>query len=166
MDELLSTLNKFKISKNENEFEDDLDNVINKFNNQTFHDPNYEWETLCLNFSKLKYLETLISEFHIPESEKFLIALQKFMEKIDDVNKRYLFEIYWDEHQNDYEDAKEIKKLLDLSLLEKDSIVKMKYCLNAYKRFITIAEEYRNETFKHKLEPSFTNEFKFKRKKY
>ena len=74
MDELLSSLNKFKISKNENDFNNDLDDVITKFNNQDFHDPNYEWETLCLNFSKLKYLDEIISEFYIPESNKFLLA--------------------------------------------------------------------------------------------
>ena len=165
MDDLLSSIQKFKISKNENNFENDLNDVINKFNNQEFHDPNYEWETLCSNFSKLKYLETLITDFYIPESDKFLLALEKFMEKIDDVNKRYILEIYWEDNGSKHEDALEIKKLLDLSLAEKDSIAKMKYRLNAYKMFVSIAEEYRDEQFKHKLEKSFTTEFNFKRRR-
>jgi len=166
MDELILSITKFKISNNKSDFENDLDSVINKFNNQSFYNPDYEWNTLCSNYSKLKYLDELIENFYMPESEKFLLSMEKFMEKIDIVNIRYLNDIAWDHQEDDHDNAQKIKKLLDLSLLEKDPIGKMKICLNAYKLFVIIAEDCRDEEYKPKIyDTSFIKEFSYKRKR-
>ena len=101
MDELLKSINNFKLTNDKEQFEDDLDIVINKFNEQELNDPNYEWETLCTNYSKLKYLDKITRNYYIPESEKFLLALEKFMISIDNMNKRYVCEIYWDSCNED-----------------------------------------------------------------
>jgi hypothetical protein len=165
MEELLYSITAFKITNDKDKFQDDLNDVINKFNKQELIDPNYEWETLCSNYSKIKYLDKIIKNYYIPESEKFLLALEKFMDNIDKVNKRYVSEIYWENHKDELKESIEIKRLLDLSLEEKDSIAKIKYCLDCYKLFVPIIEEFRNEEFKEKLNEDFIKEFNFKRRK-
>jgi len=165
MNELLQSITNFKITNDKQQFEDDLDDVINKFNQQELVDTNYEWDNLCSNYSKLKYLDKITRNYYIPESEKFLLALEKFMDKIDKMNKRYVSEIYWEGHKDKLKESNEIKRLLDLSLEEKDPIGKMHYCLQCYKLFVSVVEEYRNEEYKEKIDTSFIEEFDFKRRK-
>jgi hypothetical protein len=165
MDELLQSISTFKITNDKEQFEDDLDDVISKFNQQELHDSNYEWENLCLNYSKLKYLDEITKNYYIPESEKFLLALEKFMNTIDNMNKKYVSEIYWEGHKYELKEAHEIKRLLDLSLEEKDPIGKMHYCLDCYKLFVSVVEDFRNETYQEKIDTSFIEEFNFKRRK-
>ena len=165
MDSLIDSLESFRFSNNKTQFEIDLDNVINQFKQQTIPDTNLEWETICSNYSKIKYLDEMIKYFYIPDSEKFLFALNRFTERIDAINLRYLTEIDWEKRSN--EQTKEIRRLLDLSYYENDTIGKIGYCLKAYKRFIPIIEDLRNEKYIDNLdeEVEFISEFNFKRRK-
>jgi hypothetical protein len=165
MDALISSLENFRFTNNKTQFDIDLDNVINKFKEQSIPDSNQEWETICSNYSKIKYLDELIKYFYIPDSEKFLFALNRFTENLDVINLRYLTEINWEKNPN--EQTREIRRLLDLSYYESDTIGKIGYCLQAYKRFIPIIEELRNEKYLNNLEQEidFFEQFNFKRRK-
>lgn len=165
MDSLINSLESFRFSNNKTQFEIDLDNVINQFKQQTIPDTNLEWETICSNYSKIKYLDEMIKYFYIPDSEKFLFALNRFTERLDTINLRYLTEIDWEKFPN--EQTREIKRLLDLSYYENDTIGKIGYCIKAYKRFIPIIEDIRNEKYTGDVyeDQDFIEDFNFKRRR-
>ena len=166
MDYLLSSLTKFKLTNDKEKFEEDLDDVINKFNQQEIVDCNYEWETICSNYSKLLYLDEITRNYYTPESEKFLLILEKFMKNIDNVNKKYVREICWESYKDQLNDVMEIKNLLDLSIKETDPIAKMRYCLKCYVLFVSLIEDYRDEHYKYKIDDQkFIEDFNFKRRK-
>jgi hypothetical protein len=148
MDSLLDSLVKFNINRDENEFDSSIDDIIYKLNNQQISDQDYEWDTLCKNYTNICYLDDTIKNYYIPESEKFLIALDKFMYRIDQINLRYINEIEWDTNEN--VNCKETERLLKLSYFEKDVILKLDYCVQAYKILITIVEIIRKEKYKFK----------------
>jgi hypothetical protein len=165
MDALINSLESFRFTNNKTQFDIDLDNVINKFNEQSIPDPNQEWETICSNYSKIKYLDEMIKFFYIPDSEKFLFALNRFTERLDSINLRYLNEISWERYPT--EQTKEIKRLLDLSYYENDTIGKIGYCLKAYKRLVPIIEDIRNEKYTGDVyeDQEFIEHFNFKRRR-
>jgi FkbM family methyltransferase len=102
----------------------------------------------CKNYTNICYLDDTIKNYYIPESEKFLIALDNFMYRIDQINLRYINEIEWDTNEN--VNCKETERLLKLSYFEKDVILKLDYCVQAYKILIIIVEIIRKEKYKFK----------------
>ena len=165
MDALIDSLESFRFSNNKTQFDIDLDNVINQFKQQTIPDTDQEWDTICSNYSKIKYLDEMIKYFYIPDSEKFLFALNRFTERLDVINLRYLTEINWEKRPSEV--TSEIKRLLELSYYENDTIGKIGYCLQAYKRFIPIIEDVRNEKYNGDIyeDNDFIEDFNFKRRR-
>lgn len=165
MDQLIYSLDKFKISNDQDQLENDLDKVINMFNEHDVHDVHDEWETLSSNYSKLRYLHDIVTNYYIPESDKFLIALKQFMKQIDKMNTRYIDEINWYE-ETDNQEILKIKHGLDLSLFQDDEIAKMNYALDSYKILVPIIEKLRKEKYKDKInDTKFLVEFDYKRRK-
>ena len=163
MDDLINSLKNFNVNRDENKFSDGIDDIIDKLNNQQIFDTEYEWERLCENYSKLYYLDNTIKNYYIPECNKFLKALELFMNKVDTVNQVYLVEIDWG--TNEYPDCENIQKYLSLSYFEKDIIQKLDYCVQAYKLFVPIVEKIRNERYKKIIDEEFTEEFNIKRRR-
>jgi hypothetical protein len=163
MNKLIESIEKFNVSKNEDNFNKDLDDVIELFDKQEIFDTEYEWEILCSNYSRLRYIQNIIKYYHIPETEKFLLSIEKFMKKIDKISERYLEKINWDD--SDYKESFKIKELLEKSLLEKDSILKIKTTLWAYDLLLYIAEDCRGEHYKESIDKEFLEEFSYKRTK-
>jgi len=158
MDLLVDLLTKFNISRNETEFEESIENVIYKLKKQEITDTDYEWETLCKNFSNILYLHDTIRNYYVPESEKFINCLEIFMGKMDSINARYISEIDWT--YQEHSDCEAIKDLLDRSYYASDVILKLEYCVKGYKLFVPVVESIRKQ--KCLIEEP---EFNFKRRK-
>ena len=143
MDQLVDLISNFNINRNETEFEESIENVIYQLKKQEITDTDYEWETLCKNFNSILYLRDTIRNYYVPESEKFIDSLEIFMSKMDSINARYMSEIQWD--QGEHPDCEAIKDLLDRSYYASDPILKLEYCVNAYKLFVPVVESIRKE---------------------
>jgi hypothetical protein len=166
MDELIKSIENFRVSNDSEKFDADLDDVITKLNQQDLlHDPQFEWELLCSNYSKLKYLNDIIKHYYIPESDNFFRSLIKCMDNIDKTTNRYIAEFDWDHEKKHNRDAPEILLYLTRSTTEKDPIDRMHFCLKAYKKLIALVEFYRSEKYVGSLDKDFVQEFNFKRRK-
>ena len=166
MDDLLEKLAVFNITRDEEQFDTDIDDIINRMSNDLLLEHDYQWIKICENFSKLKYLDNIIKNYYVPESDKFLLALEKFMETIDKMNLVYIKEIDW--YQNEHPDCVEIKRLLDISMGEHDTLARLNLCVRAYALLLPIIENLRNEKQKEMDESEqarFVQEFNFKRRK-
>jgi len=158
MDLLVDLLTKFNINRDETEFDESIEDIIHKLKKQEINESDYEWETLCKNFSSILYLHDTIRNYYVPESEKFINCLEVFMSKMDTINARYMSEIDWT--QKEHADCEAIKDLLDRSYYASDPILKLEYCVNAYKLFVPVIETIRKE--KYLIEEP---EHQFKRKR-
>ena len=164
MDFLIKSLDNFKISNDLNKFDKDLDDVIHLFNKQVIIDADFRWEELTSNYSKLIYLNDIIKNYYVPESEKFLLTLEKCIEQIEKTNVNYLDEINWEVSQDEFSSSTYIREELLTSIKSKDPITKMKHILNAYAKLIHIVEEIRKEKFKFD-ENEVVKQFPYKRRK-
>ena len=164
MDSLIKTLESFNIHKNEQQFNIELDSVIDSFENLNKCD---EWITLKLNYSKIRYLNELIDNFYIPNSEKFLKSLDLFMINLDKITNYYLHEISWKSQDPDIqEDAIQIEEFLILSLNSTDCITKIKLVLKAYNILVPIVLEINDERFADIIDDeTFLKEFSVKKRK-
>jgi len=158
MDSLLSSLSKFTISNNVNEFEMDLMEIMDKMKNQEIDDSEEEWETIKENYTKLKFLDTLIKEhinisdikdFNLYENESFTLVITKFMEQVDKANIRYLRSINWEEALRYVGHSYKIEELLNKSVNVSNPYEKMLCCQEAYNLFIPVIEEFRGETYEY-----------------
>lgn len=131
MDSLIESLKKFDLGEN------GIDDIINKLNNLATSDPNYEWENLINNYSKLKYLKNMESK--LIYSNELIKSLNNFMDSIDKINQYYLFHINFD-----YE-TRFIEQFLGESLNFNCPFKKLNSVLNAYEIIIPIIEIERNE---------------------
>jgi hypothetical protein len=166
MDELLQKLAIFNITRDEKEFDTDIDDIITLLSTHQLEDHDYQWNKLCENYSKLKYLDNIIKNYYIPESDKFLLAIEKFMQTINKVNTVYTKDINW--YQDEHPDCVIIKSLLDQCLDNPDPLTKLSSCVKAYSLLIPIIENIRNENYKkYKISEDceFVEEFNFKRRK-
>ena len=166
MDSLLEKLAVFNITRDEDQFNTDIDDVIDRLNCNLLEDHDYQWNKICENYSKLKYLDDIIKNYYIPESDKFLVALDRFMATIEKMNLIYIKEIDW--HQNEHPDCLNIKLLLDTSVNEEDPLTKLDLCVKAYSLLVPIIEIIRNEKRKEieqTEKTKFVEEFNFKRRK-
>jgi len=161
MDDFINSFQVFCINANKEEFEDSLDEICKKMD--SMNDIDDEWKTLRTNYSKLKYLSELVEKYYIPESEKFLETLNKFLYKIDFITSYYLSEINWESET--HPNACLIKKYFEDSLQTNDCIHKLKVLLKGYVLLISIVETIRNEKCIEPVNKEFIQEFNFKRRR-
>ena len=142
MDSLIKSLRTFVVTNDSDRFNDSLDSVINQLSSLQTSDPDLEWEILCKNYSKLRYLKHTLDKHHLNlgEHEKFNISLRIYMETIDKQNQYYLKEINWEISENN--EAKLIKKYLENSL-NLAGIEKLKEVLMGYHLLVHIVEKMR-----------------------
>jgi len=177
MDSLIETLRTFNISKDIDEFESNLNNIIKKLNKKIIDDSNEEWEIIKENYSKLKYLNNLIKEivtsvkidnFDLYTNETFNLIILKFMEKVDIQNIKYLNDIDWEDAVKRVSCSKKIEELLRKSVNISNPYGKMMYCREAYNLFIPVIENFRGEwhSYDKVNDTQFIKEFEsFKRKR-
>ena len=83
IDSILNILENLAIV---DDYDIDLENLINKFTN-LYDNSNMEWEKLSENYSKLKYISQLIDFYQIPNKLKFEEVLKIFFIEIDKINQ-------------------------------------------------------------------------------
>jgi hypothetical protein len=147
MDNLISTLKNFKLGLC------GIDEIIDKLDNLSTYDSNYEWELLVSNYSKMKYLKKMEDE--LKSSVNLLKSLSRFMEQIDKVTQYYLKMIDWNT------ESKIIEDFLLKSLNFNDPFQKMDYVIKAYDILIPIIEDYNKEKHIEQIDdPEFLKIFK------
>ena len=166
MDVVIKSLKKFSLDQNENDFENSLDQVISKMKDLDTNLSSLEWDTLKSNFSKLRYLDYLVSKNQMKLPEKFNESLEIFLKTMDTYTQHYLANIDFEMDSDILEDTKKIKELFEKSLNCNKSVLKMKYILGAYILLVPIVEGYTNDRFKDYIDDrEFLDNFSFKRQK-
>ena len=147
MDQLIKGLKKFSLNKNEEDFETLLDDSICKMCNLKMESQDLEWETIKINFSKLRYINYIIqmNNLQLDNHTKFMKSLGIFMSYIDTITLRYFREINWDADKEVDEKVTVIRESFEKSLNSNNSIEKMKYVLDGYLKLVPIIEKIRNE---------------------
>ena len=142
MDSLIKSLRTFVVTNDSDRFNDSLDSVINQLSSLQTSDPDLEWEILCKNYSKLRYLKHTLDKHHLnlENHEKFNLSLSIYMETIDKQNQYYLREIDWEKSEN--HEAKLIKRYLESSL-NLSGTEKLKEILMGYHLLVHIVEKMR-----------------------
>ena len=166
MDSLINSLENFNIHRDIVKFEMDLDSVISDF--KKINNVVDEWEILKSNYSKLRYINELIDNFYVPNSDKFLKSIEIFMNTIDRTTQYYLHEIDWKNQKPDCFTGicLEIEKYFTLSLHSNDCIEKLKNLLKAYDMLIPIVLEFNNEKFVDIIDDQhFLREFSVKKRR-
>ena len=160
MDDLITSLEYFAISKNEKVFNDDIENIMNKLCiDKEEEDPDLHWEILKSNFTKIKYISQLLNHYHYILPINFFDLLNIFIKSLDKTTKIYVDllkqEICDDDELN--QSYEEIKSYFDKSL-EPDvkEIDKIKLLLKGYSILVPIIEDFRKEKYyDEKLDPEF-----------
>ena len=169
MDTLINCLRGFAISKNERNFNYNMETIIKNFEYLTTSEmaDKTQWEIIKSNYSKLKYLHETINFYYIQETDLFLECLERFMFKIDEDIFLLLKEIYKiNIPETDREDFENIELKFQETLHEKDPIARVTMAVEAYSFLVPVFEKYYNETWKYSInDQSFIKMFSFKRKK-
>jgi hypothetical protein len=133
----------------------ELNDITDRLNQRLLDESDEEWEIIKENYSKLCCINSLITEitckstiknFNFFNSEKFNLILTKIGEDVDSANLRYLSSIDWVEAKGFVDCSDEIEKLLRKSISSKINYLKIDYCLDAYRLFIPVIEDFRGET--------------------
>ena len=163
MDSLLRALETFSVSQTKTESE--FDEMLSRMETLQTHDPDAEWDTLTGNYSKIRYLDLMISNYDFPETKIFVDVLHSVLTDIDKKTEYYLSELNWDDDNK--EEYEYIRDLFEKSLNENNPFDKIKMVLEAYDTFIPIIEDYRTERFvDHNIDNLvFVKEIKTMRKK-
>jgi len=134
-----------------------IDQVINDMQIIKIN-PSDPWEVLQENYSKLKYLQSVIV---VEGVAKFTQRLYAFMESIDRRTLEYLSEIDFYDSNSDYRiECYVIKELLDNSLVQIDLLKKLEIILKAYEVLIVIVEQIRNQKYREIIDMDFVQLFK------
>ena len=134
-----------------------IDQVINDMQIVKIN-PNDQWEILQENYSKLKYLHSLVV---VEGVAKFTQKLYQFMESIDEHTMEYLREIDFYDHNSDYRiECYVIKELLENSLIQSNLLNKLEIILKAYQILIVIVEQIRNQKYQEIVDIDFVQLFK------
>jgi len=163
---LTISIGKFGISRNESNFNNDLNSIMNKLkdtnineNNGNEFNENIEadrrWYVLTSNYSKLKYLNEIINFYNLPTEGLFIQSLSIFMESIDKLTIYYLKNIYW----ADVEDENMIKKYFNNSINLNNPVLKLNEIIKGYNILIPIIENIRMEICNFQVESSFIDMF-------
>jgi len=168
MDQIIETINQFTIDNNDMDIDKSFDIVMGKLFTLDTVDFDYEWHLITSNYSKLRYLNDIVKNFYVPETDKFLDSLTSFMSVLDRTNVFYLENIDF----NYYKDqdikikALKIKEFLEDSLNKSDPIEKLTLVIKGYDLFVPIAEYFRKDRYVENINDFyFLNEFDVKRNK-
>ena len=167
MDQIIETINQFTIDNNDMDIDNSFDIVMGKLFTLDTVDFDYEWHLITSNYSKLRYLNDIVKNFYVPETDKFLESLGNFMSVLDRTNIYYLENIDFNYYKDQEIKVKavKIKEFLEDSLNKSDPIEKLDLVLKGYDLFVPIAEHFRKEKFVENInDSSFLNEFDVKRK--
>ena len=160
MDELVITLEKFTVTNNKQELEDNLDYVIKQFGKQADLNETDNWVDLKSNFSKIKYIHSIVKN-NTFGYQNLYVAINLFMKEIDNQNKIYLTQIDWDDNE-----VHLIKENLEKSLGNYSSIEKIEYVIKAYSLLIPIIEVMRNDRYIEVIDDKdFLKRYSIKRQK-
>jgi hypothetical protein len=166
MDSLLNALTTFSVSPNKSQ--ELFNDLLSKVEQLTTHDPDEEWGTLSLNFSKLKYIDYLITNFDFPESEAFTEYLTSFLKEIDKKNQYYIDTLNFESDSSIQHEGKMIKCIFENSFGMENPLEKLKSILKAYSILVEIIEEIREEHYTEIVDDDEfieeTESFKRKRK--
>jgi hypothetical protein len=171
MDDIISGFKKLSTQS-------DVDDLIEKIENTKLFDPNEEWKNIQSNYSKLKYLQTVIINTDKNIFDRFFLEpFRKFLEKIDSINRYYFDNVSF--NVDDYNDncgftkydigsirlkIQVISSHLKISLdMDTPDIHKLNYILIAYQNIIELIEDYRGECFIDLLDYDFINNFSNKK---
>jgi hypothetical protein len=179
MDEIINLFEKIIIKniQNENKSENEIESLIDKFNESNIIDQEKEWNLLQENYSKLKYLNKLIKNNQVKTNKDFIKPFTNFINKIIKTNIYYVDHIclnprkYTKKEGFNNLDIQSVRELisqiaedLDRSIQDNDPFIKLEYTLSAYKYMIDIAEDIRSEKAKEIIPNEFVEEFKHKRR--
>lgn len=148
MDFLIDRLHAFAITKNEQTFNDSIDQLISHLKiNET--DSDQEWETLKNNYSNIKYIYELLNHYSYSfHTNHFHEVVSRFVSRIDTTTQYYIRNIDFEETDLELKDCcKTIKLHLESSLNENDYTKKIKHILDAYNILVPIVEDFRREKY-------------------
>lgn len=167
IDQLSESIRKFAVTSNQERFDDELDFIMGKMKNvEIDEESDQHWDTLRVNYTRLKYLSETINHFNLPTEGKFIESIKKFMDSIDKKTIYYLQEINWYASEPDFlEDSMKIREYFEESLNENDPIKRLNSVVKGYKILVAIVEDMRNEKCEAELDPSFLDEFAPPRKR-
>ena len=160
IDSLCKSIESFGINKIPEQFDNDLDLLMDKMQNIEIYDPTEQWKLLQNNYSRLKYLYEIINFYNIKIEGKFESSIGKFMILIDNQTQTYLKEIDWYEVDTNFKaQALMVCNTLEESLNKNNPVSKLNDVLKAYKILINIVEGIRDEKYQESLDPEFVDDF-------
>ena len=170
MDNLIVSLQKFAIHKDEKKFENHLDIIMDNLdlnkNEESEIESDNEWELLKSDYSKLNYICQLLNHYHYVLPKKFFELLGHFTNSLDKTTRIYLSLI--DEDIYNEEDSDEelkrcyvkIKKIFNESLeMKNNNVAKVELLLKGYKILVPIIEDFRREKWEYAVDPEFKEKY-------
>jgi hypothetical protein len=171
MDDLIKSVKKFSIDNDSQKFDDSLDLVISKMSTLTPDNTHGtdEWDNLKSNYSKLRYLNYLLTKKSLDLPRKFFQSLDTFLNSMDLTTQYYFATINFEMESYSPDllvQTRKVKELLEKSLNCNESLKKMEYILSAYSILVPIAEDINNEKFRDFIDDDhFLENFSVKRQR-
>jgi len=171
MNSLIKSLEIFAINKDEETFDNNIDNIMSnlKLNEEEEeeNDPDYEWELLKSEYSKIRYICQLLNHYHYILPPKFFNLLKIFTDSLDKTTNIYISlideDIDQDEELSYY--YKKIKKNFTESLKCENNVHKIELLLKGYDLLVPIVEDFRKEKYYDIVDPEFEERHNPKRLK-
>ena len=159
IDALIDSIQQFGITRDENNFESQLNYIMLKMDTVTIEIED-NWGILQANYSNLKYIYELCNFYKMPTEGVFIRSLEKFCDNIDKQTQDYLSQIDWDSQESDFMiEGKIIRKYMEKSLQRKNVYEKITDILKAYEILVCIVEDIRGEKYEYSIEPDFIEQF-------
>ena len=157
MELLINGLQRFAITKDENNFEKTIDDLTINFSNVFDFNPDREWENLKKNYSNIKYISEMLNCYDYELNQNFYKLISKILNCIDLEIQYYIKNI-------DLPDN--VKENFDNALNVSDIIKKIEYIVKGYTIIINIVEEIREEKVNNVIDKDLEKSFKlFKKRK-
>ena len=157
MELLINGLQRFAITKDENNFDKTIDDLTINFNFVFDFNPDREWENLKKNYSNIKYISEMLNCYDYELNQNFYKLISKILNCIDLEIQYYIKNI-------DLPDN--VKENFDNALNVSDIIKKIEYIVKGYTIIINIVEEIREEKVNNVIDKDLEKSFKlFKKRK-
>ena len=157
MELLINGLQRFAITKDENNFEKTINDLTINFSNVFDFNPDREWENLKKNYSNIKYISEMLNCYDYELNQNFYKLISKILNCIDLEIQYYIKNI-------DLPDN--VKENFDNALNVSDIIKKIEYIVKGYTIIINIVEEIREEKVNNVIDKDLEKSFKlFKKRK-
>jgi hypothetical protein len=76
IDQLSESIRKFAVTSNQERFDDELDFIMGKMKNvEIDEESDQHWDTLRVNYTRLRYLSETINHFNLPTEGKFIESI-------------------------------------------------------------------------------------------